>query len=114
VSNPSTETIDFLYDWADLFLFTSVSDTQGLVLAEALARQTPALCLEGPGQKDIIKNGHNGFCLESPKEIALMIENLHHNTKLLSLLIDNGIETANQYRKEIIATKIMNFYQNWL
>lgn len=114
VSNPSTEKIDFLYDWADLFLFTSVSDTQGLVLAEALARQTPALCLEGPGQKDIIKNGHNGFCLKNPKEIALMIQNLHHNTTLLNFLIDNGIESSNQYRKEIVATKIMNFYQSCL
>ncbi len=114
VLKPSVTMIDELYNWADLFLFTSQSDTQGLVLAEALARATPVLCLEGPGQQDIIQNGFNGFCVKTAKEMALAIEKVYRDTQLLNFLIQNGIQTSKKYNKEIISSQITNFYQQCL
>ncbi|MFC1842798.1 glycosyltransferase, partial [Candidatus Dependentiae bacterium] len=61
IHRPQKQTIADLYLQSDLFLFSSTSDTQGLVLAEAMGCGCPVVSLDGPGQRDIIKNGQNGF-----------------------------------------------------
>lgn len=45
---------------ADLFVFASRTETQGLVLAEALAAGLPAAAIEGPGVADSIRDGIDG------------------------------------------------------
>jgi glycosyltransferase involved in cell wall biosynthesis len=45
---------------ADLFAFASRTETQGLVLAEALAAGLPAVALAGPGVADSIRDGTDG------------------------------------------------------
>jgi glycogen synthase len=42
---------------ADLFVFTSVTETQGLVLIEAMAAGTPVLAVEAPGPVDVLAEG---------------------------------------------------------
>lgn len=46
---------------ADLFGFASRTETQGLVLAEALAAGLPAVAVEGPGVVDSIRDGIDGI-----------------------------------------------------
>jgi glycosyltransferase involved in cell wall biosynthesis len=45
---------------ADLFAFASDTETQGLVLAEALAAGLPAVALEGPGVRDSVRHELDG------------------------------------------------------
>lgn len=45
---------------ADLFAFASRTETQGLVLAEALAAGLPAVAVEGPGVGDSVRDGVDG------------------------------------------------------
>lgn len=45
---------------ADLFAFTSRTETQGLVLAEALAAGLPAVAVEGPGVAESVRDGIDG------------------------------------------------------
>jgi len=45
---------------ADLFAFASRTETQGLVLAEALAAGLPAVAVEGPGVADSVRGGIDG------------------------------------------------------
>jgi 1,2-diacylglycerol 3-alpha-glucosyltransferase len=45
---------------ADLFAFASRTETQGLVLAEALAAGLPTVAVEGPGVADSIRDGVDG------------------------------------------------------
>jgi glycosyltransferase involved in cell wall biosynthesis len=42
------------YDWAHLFVFTSLRDTSGNVVLEALARGVPVLCLDHQGAGDMV------------------------------------------------------------
>ncbi|MEX2578761.1 MAG: glycosyltransferase [Verrucomicrobiales bacterium] len=51
------------YAAMDCFAFASQSETQGLVLAEAMAAGTPVVALDGPGVREIVKNGENGIML---------------------------------------------------
>lgn len=48
------------YGAMDVFAFASVIETQGLVLAEAMAAGAPVIALDGPGTRDIIRSGVNG------------------------------------------------------
>jgi glycosyltransferase involved in cell wall biosynthesis len=51
------------YRAMDLFIFASRSETQGLVLAEAMAAGTPVVALDGPGVREIVRDGKNGRLL---------------------------------------------------
>lgn len=44
----------------DLFAFASRSETQGLVLAEALTAGLPAVAVDGPGVRDSVRDGIDG------------------------------------------------------
>jgi 1,2-diacylglycerol 3-alpha-glucosyltransferase len=44
----------------DLFAFASQTETQGLVLAEALAAGVPVVALQGPGVADSVRDGVDG------------------------------------------------------
>ena len=46
---------------SDLFGFTSRTETQGLVLAEALAAGVPAIAVDGPGVRDSVRDGIDGI-----------------------------------------------------
>jgi 1,2-diacylglycerol 3-alpha-glucosyltransferase len=46
---------------ADLFAFASRTETQGLVLAEALASGQPVVAIDGPGVRDSVRDGVDGL-----------------------------------------------------
>lgn len=53
--------LSILYASADVFVFTSSTDTFGLVLLEAISSGTPVAAFDVPGPKDIIEKGVNGY-----------------------------------------------------
>ena len=42
------------YAWADVFAFTSLRDTTGCVVAEALSNGVPVICLDHQGARDVV------------------------------------------------------------
>jgi glycosyltransferase involved in cell wall biosynthesis len=50
---------------SDIFLFASRTETQGLVLAEALAAGLPVVAVAGPGVGDSVRDGVDGVVLAS-------------------------------------------------
>lgn len=53
---------------ADLFLFTSKSETQGIVIQEALACGCPVVAVRASGVEDAVDNGENGYLTEENTE----------------------------------------------
>jgi 1,2-diacylglycerol 3-alpha-glucosyltransferase len=53
------------YAAIDCFAFSSQTETQGIVLAEAMAAGCPVVALDGPGVREIVRNGENGILLKS-------------------------------------------------
>lgn len=57
---PHAELVPF-YRAADLFLFASETETQGLVLAEAAACGLPAVAVDAPGCEEVVRDGQTGL-----------------------------------------------------
>ncbi|QRQ99898.1 glycosyltransferase family 4 protein [Dyadobacter sandarakinus] len=55
------QTLSGLYASADIFLFTSISETYGNVVAEAMASGLPCVIADGGGSADFVAQGENGF-----------------------------------------------------
>ena len=53
----------------DAFLFSSKSETQGIVLAEAMAAGLPVTAVSACGVNDIVEDGKNGYLA---KELSLI------------------------------------------
>ncbi len=54
------------YHAMDVFVFASQSETQGLVLTEAMAAGVPVVAVDAPGVREVVEDGVNGRLL--PKE----------------------------------------------
>src|SRR5262249_2408036 len=48
------------YRAMDAFLFASHSETQGMVVAEALASGVPVVAVDAPGVRELVRDGVNG------------------------------------------------------
>ena len=60
------------YHAMDAFVFASYSETQGMVLAEAMAAGKPVVALDAPGVREVVRDGCNGRLLygDDPEELA--------------------------------------------
>ncbi len=114
VVHPESTLLKELYHAADLFLFSSLADTQGLVLAEAMSCGLPVVALDGPGQEDIVENGTNGFLVKNVAEMQTAIELIARDHELYSHLRINALETAKQYAPEVLTKKLVAFYRSFL
>lgn len=61
VGSVENEEIKDYLNAADLFLYASKSETQGIVLVEAMAAGNPVVAVSATGVDDIVRDGVNGF-----------------------------------------------------
>jgi len=108
---PPKQKLAQLYQESDLFLFSSTSDTQGLVLAEAMAGGTPVVAVDGPGQQDIIKNGKNGFIVFSQDQMVEKIRQISGNAQLYKKLQHGAYTTAQFYSAQTLANWLVQVYR---
>jgi len=111
VHRPNKMEISDLYSESDLFIFSSTSDTQGLVLAEAMGGGCPVVAIDGPGQRDIIKNGKNGFLCQSEQEMVEKIEFISENSQLLKNMQKEALQKAQQYHPTATTNALISFYK---
>ncbi len=65
------DTLPLFYRAADLFLFASETETQGLVLAEAHACGLPAVAVRASGVDEVVRDGETGLLTKAaPREFA--------------------------------------------
>jgi len=64
------ESLVSCYRAADVFVFASETETQGLVLAEAAACGLPAVTVSGPGCDEVVRDGETGI-LTKPDPASL-------------------------------------------
>jgi 1,2-diacylglycerol 3-alpha-glucosyltransferase len=101
------------YASMDVFAFSSQSETQGMVLAEAMAARTPAVALDGPGVREIV-NKANGRLLAadaSVEEFAAALAEVTEDPPLLSKLSHGAFSTALDFSIEKCADRLLDVYE---
>ena len=95
---------------ANLFLFASRSETQGIVLIESMAAGTPVLAVRATGTEDVVICGENGYMtnvseIEFSEKLMDILEK-----KELQILTEGAKKTAENYRSDLIAAKAEKIY----
>ncbi|OQY15649.1 MAG: hypothetical protein B6I32_06390 [Desulfobacterium sp. 4572_20] len=100
---------------ADLFVFSSTSETQGMALLEAMAGRCPVVAVRASGVYDVVKDGYNGFKVpESTESWAKAVVNLLEDNQQLLDLSENSRAFAENYSVEKITEKVSRLYHRVL
>jgi 1,2-diacylglycerol 3-alpha-glucosyltransferase len=79
------------YSAADLFVFSSITETQGLVVQEAMMHGLPAVVVAGGGASASVADGVNGFVVKNePRELADTIARVMENEALYVRLAEQA------------------------
>jgi 1,2-diacylglycerol 3-alpha-glucosyltransferase len=110
IHKPPQDELLKAYRSADLFIFSSHTDTQGIVLAEAMSQGLPVIAVDGPGQRDIVKNDYNGFIIKNAEKAVTKIMDIAHDETLLNKLISGAYATAQRYHAHNTTQQLITFY----
>jgi hypothetical protein len=101
------------YAAIDVFAFSSQSETQGMVLAEAMAAGATAVALDAPGAREIV-NERNGRLLSSDaseKDFARALDDVTRDPRRLEALRAAARETASEFSIERCSDKVLRVYE---
>jgi glycosyltransferase involved in cell wall biosynthesis len=101
------------YAAMDVFAFASFSETQGMVLAEAMAAGLPVVALDASGVREVMRHGKNGFMLAkdaTPKRFAASLARLHDDAARRRAFSAEARRTAETFSKERCADQALDFY----
>ncbi len=97
---------------ADLFCFASISETQGVVTAEAMAAGLPIVAVDASGTSDVVTNGQEGLLTENDSQALaqgilrlLADEDLRHRFK------ETAVKTAQSLDLKLQAQKLVGVYE---
>jgi 1,2-diacylglycerol 3-alpha-glucosyltransferase len=105
------------YHAMDVFAFASTSETQGMVLTEAMAAGKPVVALDASGVREVVKDKVNGRLLEEESSStfvgALQWVGEQSTAKTLALA-RAARETAERYSMPNTANRALDCYQGLL
>ncbi len=102
-----------VYAGADLFMFTSLTDTQGLVLVEAKAAGVPAVAVGELGVKDMVIDGVDGYlCQNNPDELASKAISLLKDPARLAEMSRDAKRNAVAFSRESSAERLLQCYDS--
>lgn len=101
------------YAAGDIFVFASKSETQGMILTEAMYAGLPFVAVRAPGAQDIILDGETGFLVpEDKKEFAGAVEKLINGKELRNKFSEEAKKVARgKYTSRICAEKMLEVYE---
>ncbi len=109
----ANEKLPDYYRAADLFLFASKTETQGIVIIETMAAETPVIAVKATGVSDIVKDGINGYLTkEDVSDFAEHIDLVMTQPSLLKELEKSAFETAYSYSQTKVAKRAAIMYQS--
>ena len=102
------------YTAMDAFVFASTSETQGMVLTEAMAAGTPVVALDASGTREVVKDGLNGRLVanENAAEFVQALDWLYQQpTEQRQELSEAALATAHEFSMENCAAHALELYQ---
>jgi len=100
------------YAAADLFLFASLTETQGLVITEAMSCGTPVVAIGKMGTIDIMSENRGGLLVgEDEDEFCKAVIEMLENNNLYSLKKKETFGEARKRSSLEIAKRVLNEYE---
>ena len=104
--------VDQYYASADLFTFASVTETQGLVVQEAMQYGLPAVAISGGGASDSIEDGVNGLVTKNViEEFSSSVARLLASPQELKKLAEGAHQKASESSIELMVDRILEVYE---
>jgi 1,2-diacylglycerol 3-alpha-glucosyltransferase len=103
------------YAAMDVFAFSSLSETQGLVVAEAMAAGRPVVALDASGVREVVRNGENGFLLKTeagPAEFAECLLRIRSQPNLRKSFSRAASLTAAEFDCDQCADRALALYES--
>ncbi len=100
------------YHAMDVFAFASHTETQGMVLAEAMAG-VPVVALDAPGASDVVEDGQTGRLLhnENEADFAAALDAIARSDRRRQRLAQAARDRAQSFSLESCASKVLAIYE---
>jgi glycosyltransferase involved in cell wall biosynthesis len=101
------------YHGMDVFAFASKSETQGMVLAEAMGASTPVVAIDAPGAREVVEDGKNGFLLydESVESFSVALSRIRNfSEKEILSMRDSAFSMARSLDLSRCVRKLSDLY----
>ena len=101
---------------AFVYLHTANYEPLGLVLLEAMAAETPVVCSDGRGNRDLIEHGKNGFIFKQPdpSELADQIIELWQNAPLYNSIQHAAKDFVKDFDMSLYCSRLVALYRSHL
>lgn len=97
---------------SDIFVFSSLSETQGMVLLEAMAGGCPVVAIRSSGVDDVVIDDLNGYKTKGKVNLwAEKVLGLMEDPSLLQQMKVNAVEFAAKYSIEVMAKQTVEIYE---
>jgi glycosyltransferase involved in cell wall biosynthesis len=103
------------YHALDVFAFASQTETQGMVLTEAMAAGKPVVALDGPGVRDVMQDRLNGrlVALEQRQQFVQALEwVVSRQPRQRAMLASAARRTAERYSMPRQARRALELYES--
>lgn len=101
------------YAAGDIFVYSSKSETQGMIISEAMYSGLPVVAVDAPGVCDLVQDEKNGFLVpEDEKEFAMAVEKLiTDENQRNKFSVESKRIAQENFTDKICAQKMLNIYQ---
>lgn len=104
--------VDQYYAAADLFVFASTTETQGLVVQEAMSYGLPAVVVGGGGASSTMEDGINGFIVrEDAREFSQAVERLIQTEGLYARMSEAAGKSMREQSVPAMAEHVVEVYR---
>ncbi len=107
---PCKETWKY-YQLGDIFVSSSISETQGLTYIEALASGTPLVCRKDSCLEGVLIEEYNGYTFDNQTQFVQAISNMIHQPQLRQQLSKQARSSSEKFSKENFGLAVEDLYQ---
>ncbi len=102
------------YHAMDVFVFSSQTETQGMVLVEAMAAGRPVIALNASGVREVVQDNANGRLLSancSTADFSRAIKEFVNHPEQQELWKQGALQTAAKFSRKKCARKLLKLYE---
>lgn len=100
------------YHLADLFAFSSTTETQGLVIGEAMAAGLPVVAVVDDAVEDFVADGESGFVVHGrPEDLAVAMDRMLADGELRARMGASARERAQEFSMHHQAERLEAHYE---